>query len=323
MEQLDQLVSDFAEAVVKQSEAVSRCDAEAGNEFAMRYVADFEKLRGARLGSLSVTNTSTHQSLYSGSYGYNELDQRISDTISRVNVANNGTTSTESAGYTYVYDLTHADALTTVKDASNNVLYSYTPDGVGNLTGTALGSVNLLNQYSADLYNSRGDVTDNGTYTLQWDASDRPVVITPKSVVTGSLQLKLGYDSSDRWLWKDVYSWNGSAWVYDYSRHEVWDGSNLVVAGDHAPAQRVGQHHDVPARVGDMQASIEGTGRQSAISNQQSAISILFEPEPQRPKAAIPSLPTGFCSRPIFSISTTTVSPSFIQTGGLRAMPTP
>ena len=187
---------------------------------------------GARLGSLSVTNTSTHQTLCSGSYGYNELDQRTSDTISRVNVANDGSTSSEYAGYTYTYDPSHADALTSVKDSHGNVLYGYTPDGVGNLTGTALGSVNLLNQYSADVYNSRGDVTDNGTYTFSWDASDRPIAVTPKSVVVGSLQVKLGYDSQDRWLWKDVYQWNGSAWAYDYSRHAVWDGSNLLAELD-------------------------------------------------------------------------------------------
>ena len=35
------------------------------------------------------------------------------------------------------------------------------------------------------------------------------------------------------------------------------------------------------------------------------------------------SFRTGFSNLPIFSISTTTVSPCFIQTGGLRAKPTP
>ena len=186
----------------------------------------------ARLGSLSVSNNSTQQSLYAGSFTYNELDQRTSDTISRVNVANDGTTSSESAGYTYIYDPSHADALTTVKDSHGNVLYSYSYDGVGNFTGSSLGTASTLNQYSSNTYNSRGDVTDNGTYTFAWDASDRPISVTPKSVAVGSLQVKLGYDSSDRWLWKDVYQWNGSAWVYDYSRHAVWDGSNLVAELD-------------------------------------------------------------------------------------------
>jgi RHS repeat-associated protein len=186
----------------------------------------------ARLGAINVTNNSTLQSLYSATFTNSELDQRTSDTISRVNVANDGTTSNESAGYTYIYDPNHADALISVKDSHGNVLYSYTPDGVGNLTGTVLGTVNTLNQYSADQYNSRGDVTDNGTYTLSWDANDRPISIAPKSVAVGSLQVKLGYDSQDRWLWKDVYQWNGNAWAYSYSRHAVWDGNNLVAELD-------------------------------------------------------------------------------------------
>jgi hypothetical protein len=170
--------------------------------------------------------TSTHQTLYSGSYGYNELDQRTSDTISRVNVVNDGTTSTESAGYTYVYDPSHADALTTVKDASNNVLYSYSYDGVGNFTGSPLGTANTLNQYSATTYNSRGDVTDDGTYAYAYDANDRLVSLTPHN--TTADKLTYGYDSQGRRLWKDIYTWSGGAWTYSYSRHYVYDGSNLV-----------------------------------------------------------------------------------------------
>jgi YD repeat-containing protein len=189
----------------------------------------------SRLGSMAVI--ADGQTLYSAGYGYNELDQRTSESVTASE--SGGTGETETDDYTFTYDTTQADALTNVTDAvtaggpdlftSYNLIYNYNYDGVGNFKGNAaLGTANLLNQYSNYSYNARGDATNNGVYMITWDAKDRPIEITPDNASIGSLKVDLGYDSQDRWLWKDVYQLTSSGWVYAYSRKAVWDGSNLV-----------------------------------------------------------------------------------------------
>jgi hypothetical protein len=174
--------------------------------------------------------------------GYNQIDQLTGQDITRTDPSGNLTRDT----FVYGYDSSKGDALISATDAPSSgpaTTYTYGYDGVGNITsmglnGTTsanpLGTPNLLNQYIGGNYshNSRGDVIATAGYYIAWDAMDRPITFTPKNPVVGSLQVQLGYDGQDRWLWKDVYSWNGSEWVYSYSRHAIYDGENLVAELD-------------------------------------------------------------------------------------------
>jgi YD repeat-containing protein len=192
----------------------------------------------ARLGSINVTNADLM--LYSANYHYNLLDQIDQANVTQSVVANDGSTSSQTDDYQYAYgtgagdNTSDAQSLTEVTD-NGSVTNSYAYDGVGNFENdSTLGSANPLNQYSNLTYNGRGDVTNDGTYSYTYDANDRMISITPDSLHPGSLQLQYGYDGQGRRLWKDVYWWDSStnAWNYDYSRHYVSDGSNLVAELD-------------------------------------------------------------------------------------------
>ena len=101
------------------------------------------------------------------------------------------------------------------------------------MTGNStLGTPNILNQYSGNAYNSRGDAISAATYNIRWDAENRPITFTPKTPVSGSLQVQLSYDSQDRWLSKDVYTYDGTSWSFSYRVRALWDGNNLVAELD-------------------------------------------------------------------------------------------
>ena len=196
---------------------------------------------GGLLQSITATGAGGG-SLYSGTYSYTGLDQRSEDVVTRTNVSDGGTASTENSDLSYLYSTSRGDALVEVDDnLSGLTLDHYAYDGAGNQTGTGLGTPNTLNQYSTLFYNSRGDVTGDGTYTYGWDANDRLISVTPNALSSGSVQVRFGYDSQDRWLTKDVYSYNATTatWSLAYSRHAVWDGENLVA--EPRPEQRSGE----------------------------------------------------------------------------------
>lgn len=186
----------------------------------------------SRLGSMSVT--AGGQTVYDATYGYNQLDQRTSDAVTTTTVDDSGNTSSVDASRGYTYDPNQADALVSVQDASGSTIESYGSDGAGNLVdfNGDVRTPNNVNQLSGYAFNARGDATATASYNLTWDALDRPIQIQPKTPVLGSYEIQLGYDSQNRWLWKDVYQWDGSQYVYAYSRKAVWDGSQLVAELD-------------------------------------------------------------------------------------------
>jgi len=175
--------------------------------------------------------------------GFNQQDQITSRTITRKDANDDGTLANSQAiASTYGYNPSLGDALTSVTTTVNGVAstgYSYGFDNVGNFTGNStLGTASNVNQYSGLTYNSRGDVTDDGTYAYSYDANDRLIVVTPHD--TAQLELKYGYDSQGRRLWKTAYTYTGGAWAPSYSRHYLWDGNNLVAELDGSNAILMG-----------------------------------------------------------------------------------
>jgi hypothetical protein len=189
---------------------------------------------GRLIEAESSANGGTFSAVAGGSPAFNQQDQIAGQTISQPII---GTIASQSDMWSYSYDSGHADALTNASDYNNHTgttAYAYTYDGVGNRTGTSLGSANLVNEYSNLTYNQRGDLTSDGTYKYGYDALDRLISITPISPTGTSTQEQYGYDSQGRRLWKDVYAWNTttSSWVYSYARDYVWDGNNLAAELD-------------------------------------------------------------------------------------------
>jgi RHS repeat-associated protein len=173
----------------------------------------------------SVDASHSDQVLYSAGYGYNQNDQRQSETVSQLNP---DMTTTSSHNWTYGYD--SQDQLTDVTDtATAQSYYHYAFDGVGN--DTAFGAVNSVNEYTAFIYNGRGDLTDDGVYAYTWDAADRLTAVTAKD---NSVRVTFAYDGQDRRIEKDVYSWNASTnnWTLASARKFVYDGRTIVAETD-------------------------------------------------------------------------------------------
>lgn len=202
----------------------------------------------ARLRQIDVSTNNIHPltdtvtSDANGHINYSQQDQITGRTTTTV-AKDSSTTVTSTATQAYTYNAALGDALTGVSGnlhvlteaGPGNTTATNTPiaatygfDNAGNFTGTPLGAANNLNQYPTLTYNSRGDVTDDGTYAYAYDANDRLVRVTPHD--TSKPQVKYGYDAAGHRLWKDVYVYGGGAWtlVPSSSRHYLWDEDHLI-----------------------------------------------------------------------------------------------
>jgi hypothetical protein len=105
--------------------------------------------------------------------GFNQQDQINAQRFTQPTSLGTGGQDT----WTYTYG-GPADGLSSAVDThgSSSTTYSYGFDGVGNRTGAGLGSPNSVNEYSAFVYNFRGDETADGTFKYGWDALDEPFV---------------------------------------------------------------------------------------------------------------------------------------------------
>jgi RHS repeat-associated protein len=189
---------------------------------------------GRLIEAESSANGGTFSAVAAGSPAFNQQDQLTEQTISQPAI---GTIASQSDMWSYSYDAGHADALTGATDSNNHgssTTYAYNYDGVGNRTGTALGTANSVNEYSSITYNSRHDETNDGTFAYGWDALDRLISVTPNHPAAGSQQEQMGYDSQGRLLWQELYNWNTTtnSWQYASTRNHVYDGANLVGVTD-------------------------------------------------------------------------------------------
>jgi hypothetical protein len=214
----------------------------------------------ARVSGVDVYNNSIHlftdTVTSSGStINFNQQDQITGRQTVTVEGAASSTVTTTTQNYTYGYDANHGDALTSMSGTqyatvvvasppsttttTTSLSNNYAFDNVGNFTGNStLGTASNVNQYGGLINNARGDVTDDGTYAYSYDANDRLIVVTPHD--NAQLQLKYGYDSQGRRLWKTAYSYTGGVWAPSYSRHYLWDGNNLVAELDGSNALLTG-----------------------------------------------------------------------------------
>ena len=176
--------------------------------------------------------------LYQATYSYNLNDQVSDVDISGVD----GTGAPVALTWIYTYDA--QDQLKSANEyhggtpiASN----TYNFDQMGNADW---GNATSMNRYTtgptgaALSYNARGDLTDDGTYSYGWDAADRLISEAPKSPTTGSVEETMGYDSSNRLIWQDLYSWTGSGWsttAVSITKF-VYDGGNLIATFSQDPS---------------------------------------------------------------------------------------
>ena len=81
-------------------------------------------------------------------------------------------------------------------------------------------------------YDADGNLTDDARWHYTWDAENRLVAMVPSTVGGAlrpdSLRLEFSYDSQGRRISKNVYNWNGAAWVLGTSTRFLHDGWNLL-----------------------------------------------------------------------------------------------
>jgi len=179
---------------------------------------------GMRLGETKVTANGT--SVFDENIGANYYgnDQRHTETVTRTNPGS-GTPETHSTTFTY----NSQDELASVTDYLGGGNYSYAYDNAGNRTN--LGTVNSVNEYPSETYNTRGDVIDDGTNSYSWDSMDRLIGETPDNPVYGSTAEQMGYDSQGRLLWEQVSTYTCN-WNLSSSKEYVWDLNHIVAELD-------------------------------------------------------------------------------------------
>ena len=81
-------------------------------------------------------------------------------------------------------------------------------------------------------YDADGNLTDDARWHYTWDAENRLVAMVPSAVGGAlrpdSLRLEFSYDGQGRRISKNVYNWNGTAWVLGTSTRFLHDGWNLL-----------------------------------------------------------------------------------------------
>ncbi|HRT10484.1 MAG TPA: RHS repeat-associated core domain-containing protein [Candidatus Paceibacterota bacterium] len=99
-------------------------------------------------------------------------------------------------------------------------------------TGQANVSGNVLVAKNPEVftYDTDGNLTNDGRWSYTWDAENRLISMQAVSAVPSAAKRKLdfAYDHQGRRVQKVVSSWNGSAYVPQYTNRFVYDGWNLV-----------------------------------------------------------------------------------------------
>jgi len=71
-----------------------------------------------------------------------------------------------------------------------------------------------------------GNLVDDGTNELTYDAENRLIAVTPKSPTTGSTRVTYVYDYRNRRVQRTVYTYSSGAWAATPTRQTryLWDG---------------------------------------------------------------------------------------------------
>ncbi len=100
------------------------------------------------------------------------------------------------------------------------------PDIITNTVGNAF----LPLSPEAFIYDKDGNLTNDGRWTLTWDAENRLTAMTSLTTAPSGSKRKLefAYDHQSRRIQKTVSTWNGSAYVAQSTNRFVYDGWNLI-----------------------------------------------------------------------------------------------
>ena len=83
-------------------------------------------------------------------------------------------------------------------------------------------------------YDADGNLTNDGCWVIAWDAENRATYFTSlaSSPAASRIKVECAYDYLGRRIQKVVSTWNGSAYVAQYTNLFVYDGWNLIARLD-------------------------------------------------------------------------------------------
>ncbi len=258
-------------------------------------------LSGADL--LNGYHSSQTSPLVSVDYAY----ENNRDLVSRVANKSMGVSKSQ---YDYVYDeagrrmqrtdspgtankfLYNARSEVVGADMDGNSVYedSYAYDAIGNRSsrvenGSSLSyTPNNLNQYSwvgstSYAYDADGNLTDDGTWSYQWDGENRLVTMERKVKVANSPRVVFKYDYMGRRYQKDVFRYDTSTASFPSTPAStttfIYDGWNLI-------QQVSGQTSKTFVWGLDLSQTLQGAGgvggllAQCEISNNPSEITVFY-----------------------------------------------
>jgi RHS repeat-associated protein len=93
-----------------------------------------------------------------------------------------------------------------------------------------VGNLFLAKNPEAFTHDTEGNLTFDGRWEYTWDGENR--LIRQETIVTvpaaAKRKLEFAYDAENRRIRKQVFNWNGSAWVLQKDLRFLYDGWNLI-----------------------------------------------------------------------------------------------
>jgi RHS repeat-associated protein len=230
-----------------------------------------ERLTSAKGKESGGVTNRLHEQL---GYAYDaagNLSQRTNNALVQtlnVNTLNELTTSTRAGTYTVAGGATLPTSSVTV-NTSNAVVYtdrtfakdSFTlANGANPFTAIAQDGTgrSATNSITATLpatvsftYDANGNLTSDGTRTLDYDDDDQLIRVT----VTSSWKTEFIYDGLHRMRFRNEFTWSGSAWSLAGTTYYVYDGRRVVQERNGSNAPQVTYTRGL-----DLSGSLEGAG---------------------------------------------------------------
>jgi len=98
------------------------------------------------------------------------------------------------------------------------------------VVSTSTGTAYVPKSPEQFLHDADGNLTNDGRWSLTWDAENRLISVQGLSSIPGGAKKKVdcSYDYSSRRIQKIVSTWTGSAYVASSTNRFLYDGANLI-----------------------------------------------------------------------------------------------
>jgi len=172
------------------------------------------------------------------------------------NVTVNGQSASRKGEY-YEAELSFDNSSATLFPAITNQAI------LGGVTNTTIGNLLLPMAPQSFWYDEDGNMLGDNVWTNSWDAENRLARTEATAAVPTAARAKEGwrFDGDGRWIEREVYWWNGSAYLPKSTNRFLWDGNTLLAVFDEKLDLSAAFQRGI-----DLTASFQGAGAGGLIS---------------------------------------------------------